>query len=71
MAAEVRLSYKFFLSNKEIERIMERIRQVQEYVDGVISKLPEEIDKKYGYMHLYGVSQACALLAMKRKPSFS
>lgn len=46
---------------------MERIRQVQEYVDGVISKLPEEIDKKYGYMHLYGVSQACAFLAMKRK----
>ena len=45
---------------------MYRIQMVQEYIDGVIEKLPLEIDKKYGYTHLYGVSQACAMLAMKR-----
>lgn len=45
---------------------MERIKTVQEYIDNVISNLPEEIDKKNGYMHLYGVAQACSMLAFKR-----
>ncbi|MBQ0064350.1 MAG: HD domain-containing protein [Firmicutes bacterium] len=45
---------------------MQRIQMVQNYIDKVIENLPLEIDKKYGYMHLYGVSQACAMIAMKR-----
>lgn len=44
----------------------DRIKKVQDYVDGIIAGLPEEIDKKTGYVHLYGVAEACAILAIKR-----
>ncbi len=45
---------------------MDRIKMVQEYVDGILQSSGNEIETKYGYKHLYGVSQACAILAMKR-----
>lgn len=46
---------------------MDRIKEVQKYIDTVILETREEASKKYGYMHLYGVSQFCAILAYKRK----
>ena len=46
---------------------MERIGAVQACVDKVISGQTKEIDIKFGYVHLYSVSQTCALLAMKRQ----
>ena len=45
---------------------MDRIKMVQEYVDGILESTVNEIERKCGYKHLYGVSQACAILAMKR-----
>ena len=46
---------------------MERIGAVQACVDKIVSGQAKEIDIKFGYVHLYSVSQTCALLAMKRK----
>ena len=46
---------------------MERIGAVQACVDKIVSGQTGEIDIKFGYVHLYSVSQICALLAMKRK----
>ena len=46
---------------------MERIGAVQACVDKIVSAQEREIDIKFGYVHLYSVSQTCALLAMKRK----
>ena len=46
---------------------MERIGAVQARVDKIVSAQEREIDIKFGYVHLYSVSQTCALLAMKRK----
>ncbi|MBD5493937.1 MAG: HD domain-containing protein [Lachnospiraceae bacterium] len=45
---------------------MDRIEMVQEYVDDILQSTVDEIERKCGYKHLYGVSQACAILAMKR-----
>jgi len=45
---------------------MNRIEKIREYVDGVIAQLEEESDKRVGYVHLYGVSQAAAILADRR-----
>ena len=45
---------------------MDRIEMVQEYVDDILQSTVNEIERKCGYKHLYGVSQACAILAMKR-----
>ena len=47
--------------------MMERIGAVQGCVDRIVSGQTKEIDIKFGYVHLYSVSQACALLAMKRQ----
>ena len=46
---------------------MNRIEKVREYVDTVLSNVPDAETKRCGYMHLYGVSQACTMIAMKRK----
>ena len=46
---------------------MERIGAVQARVDQIIAGQTEKKEIKFGYVHLYSVSQACALLAMKRQ----
>ena len=45
---------------------MERIGAVQARVDRIVAGQTEKTEIKFGYVHLYSVSQACALLAMKR-----
>lgn len=47
--------------------MMERIGAVQDCVDKIVAGQAEAIDIKFGYVHLYGVSQTCALLAKKRQ----
>ena len=47
--------------------MMERIGAVQACVDKIVAGQNKEIDVKFGYVHLYGVSQTCALLAKKRQ----
>lgn len=46
---------------------MNRIDTVREYMDGVLSRLPDADSRRYAYLHTYGVAQACAMLAMKRE----
>lgn len=50
---------------------MERIQAVQEYVDQVLRNIDDQAERECAYKHLYGVSQACALLAMKRKENIA
>ena len=45
---------------------MNRIEKVREYVDSVLLNMSDVVEKRCGYLHLYGVSQACALIAYKR-----
>ena len=45
---------------------MNRIDTVRDYVDRVLAGLPDELDRRYAYIHIYGVAQACAMIAMKR-----
>ena len=45
---------------------MERVGAVQACVDKIVAGQTEAIDIKFGYVHLYSVSQTCTLLAMKR-----
>ena len=46
---------------------MERIGAVQARVDRIVAGQTDATDIKFGYVHLYSVSQTCALLAMKRQ----
>lgn len=45
---------------------MNRIEKVREVVDEILLTMPDDKERRCAYLHLYGVSQACALLALKR-----
>ena len=46
---------------------MNRIEKVREEVDKILLHMTDNEERRCAYLHLYGVSQACALLALKRK----
>lgn len=46
---------------------MDRLELVREKIDSIIQKMAKEEERKYAYIHVYGVAQAAALLAISRK----
>lgn len=46
---------------------MDRIEKVREVVDKILLNMGDDEERRCAYLHLYGVSQACALLALKRE----
>lgn len=46
---------------------MDRIEAVRKIVDEIVLNMADHEERRCAYLHLYGVSQACALLALKRK----
>lgn len=46
---------------------MNRIEIVREKVDEILLNMKDQEERRCAYVHLYGVAQACALLAKKRK----
>ena len=46
---------------------MNRIEKVRETVDKIILDMNDNVERRCAYLHLDGVAQACALLAIKRK----
>ncbi len=46
---------------------MNRIEKVREIVDEIILNMKDDEERRCAYLHLYGVAQACALLAEKRR----
>lgn len=45
---------------------MNRIEKVRDVVDEILVNMTDTAERRCAYLHLYGVAQACALLAMKR-----
>ena len=46
---------------------MNRIEKVREVVDNVLLSMTDNDERRCAYIHLYGVAQAAALIAKKRK----
>ena len=46
---------------------MNRIEKVREVVDEILLNMTDCEERRCAYLHLYGVSQACAMLALRRK----
>ena len=44
----------------------DRIEKVREYVDGILLAMTDSAERRCAYLHLYGVAQAAAMIAMKR-----
>lgn len=49
-----------------VERQYTRIDGIRRYVDGMLKNCDDKEISRNGYVHLYGVGQACALLALRR-----
>ena len=45
---------------------MDRIEKVRETVDEILLNMSKDEARRHAYLHLYGVSQACALISLKR-----
>ncbi len=45
---------------------MNRVEIIRNYVDNLIVKMEDVSERREAYLHLYGVSQFCAMLAIKR-----
>lgn len=43
-----------------------RIDILRNYIDEVLLNMTETFERRCAYLHLYGVAQACALIALKR-----
>ena len=44
----------------------DRIERLRAGVDKILLKMPDANERRCAYLHLYGVSQACAMIALKR-----
>ena len=45
---------------------MNRVELVRKVIDEILRQQPDGEERRCGFVHLYGVAQACALLALKR-----
>ena len=45
---------------------MDRVEKLREYIDAILLNKEDSFDRRCAYVHLYGVAQACVLLAKKR-----
>lgn len=45
---------------------MNRIETLREYIDRILLSMTDTNARRAGYIHLYGVAQFCALIALKR-----
>jgi HD superfamily phosphodiesterase len=45
---------------------MNRIEILRKYIDETLLNMTDVVERRTAYVHLYGVSQSCALLALKR-----
>ena len=49
------------------ESNMDRVERVRKIIDEILLNMTDHEERRCAYLHLYGVSQACALLSIKRK----
>ena len=55
-----------YLHNGCAEDMENRIERPRKYIDEILLNMKDTQKRRCGYLHLYGVSQACAMIALKR-----
>jgi hypothetical protein len=48
------------------ETIMNRIEILRKYIDKTLLNMTDVEERRSAYLHLYGVAQFCALIALRR-----
>lgn len=55
-----------YLHNGYTEEMENRIERLRMYIDEILLDMKNTQERRCGYLHLYGVSQTCAIIALKR-----
>jgi HD superfamily phosphodiesterase len=55
-----------YLHNGRAEEMLNRIERLRKYTDEILLNMKDTQERRCGYLHLYGVSQTCAFIALKR-----
>lgn len=55
-----------YLHNGHAEDMENRIERLRKHIDDILLSMKDTEERRCGYLHLYGVSQACAMIALKR-----
>ncbi len=50
-----------------VKYFMNRIETLRKYVDETLLNMADVKERRAAYVHLYGVTQACALIALKHE----
>ncbi len=45
---------------------MDRLEQLREVIDDIVRNNPDKVESRCAFVHLYGVSATCTILALKR-----
>lgn len=45
---------------------MDRLESLRQVIDEILRAQPDEEERRCGFVHLYGVAEACVLLALRR-----
>lgn len=55
-----------YIHNGYTEEMENRIERLRKYIDEILLDMKDTQERRCGYLHLYGVSQTCAIIALKR-----
>jgi len=55
-----------YLHNGRAEDMENRIEKLRVYIDKILLNMKDSEERRCAYLHLYGVSQACSMIALKR-----
>ena len=55
-----------YLHNGHAKDMENRIERLRMYIDKILLDMIDAQERRCGYLHLYGVSQTCAFIAIKR-----
>lgn len=55
-----------YLHSGSTDDLSNRIEVLRCFIDDILLAMIDPVERRCGYLHLYGVSQACALIALKR-----
>ncbi|GAA4654378.1 hypothetical protein GCM10023142_15160 [Anaerocolumna aminovalerica] len=58
------------IHNGRSEEMENRIERLRKYIDEILLNMKDTQERRCGYIHLYGVSQTCAFIALKRNLDF-
>jgi len=45
---------------------MDRLEQLRQVIDDIVRNNPDKVESRCGFVHLYGVSATCTILALRR-----